>query len=214
MSDPRSKLMTGLLEALILNQLEREPSYGYGLLKTMEGLFGAEPNRNRVYPLLQRMERDGILVRTASEADDEGRPRQDYSLTPKGRDRLAEYRAMPESFRDGISGLWGAIPDRVPGSADAPSSSSTDSLASRAPARETTEDATAPAPAGIRIPLSAPGTAPLPYPCPDARVGIEKNPRNGDLAIRLTGCPMGAYDYCPKCPIWKATEGYRHLTFG
>ena len=61
MSDAGPKLLRGLLEVFILEQLEREPSHGYALLKQMAETFGAEPNRNRLYPLLGRMVADGLL---------------------------------------------------------------------------------------------------------------------------------------------------------
>jgi hypothetical protein len=44
-------------------------------------------------------------------------------------------------------------------------------------------------------------------------VGAEKDPRTGDLTLRLTGCPMGAYEHCPKCPVAQAFSGIRDLMF-
>ena len=60
----------------------REPGYGYGLLKTLEGA-GIPSDGNTVYPLLRRLEERGLL---ASEWNtDESRPRKFYRTTPEGR---------------------------------------------------------------------------------------------------------------------------------
>ncbi len=211
MDDHRSKLMRGLLEALILARLEDGPVHGYGILKVMEDLFGADVNKNRVYPLLQRLESEGIIERVEQdENDDGGRPRQDYMLTDDGRERLAGYRGMPEPFRDMMRQFWapragtGAVPDGGSAPAAGAIPVAAPSVPVAPPASTTT----------TRVPVRFPGSEGAPYPCPDARVHLEKDPSSGELAIRLTGCPMGAYEYCPECPIWKATEGYRRLVFG
>ena len=178
MPDAGPKLLRGLLEVFLLESLEQSPKHGYALLKEMGETFGARPNRNRLYPLLAKLVADGYI----REVGEPGGNRTLYALTDPGRDALHAYRRLPPAFRHALRRIWA---DAGPG-------------------------AQGPEPGGRTIPVqsdkAAPAVAPgsaLPYPCVDARVGLEKDARTGALSIRLTGCPMGAYDHCPECPVYK-----------
>lgn len=195
MSDSGAKVVRGLLEALLLQSLSRGPRHGYALLKEIEQLAGETPNRNKIYPLLARLEAQGLVAReTVDEAG--GRAKTTYSLTEAGREEIERMRRLPEPLRAALGELWPAMSAPPPRAASPLAPSPTSSLA---PA------ATAP---------TAPAAGELPYPCPDARINLEKDPRTGNLAMRLTGCPMGAYVYCPQCPVFVAVEGLRRITFG
>lgn len=61
--------------------LLREPQYGYALLETLNDA-GIPVDGNTLYPLLRRLEKQGLL---ASEWNtDESRPRKFYKTSPKG----------------------------------------------------------------------------------------------------------------------------------
>ena len=65
-----------------------EPRYGYALLETLK-LGGLAVDGNTLYPLLRRLEKQGLLVSEWN--TDEPRPRKFYRTTPQGqafRDRL------------------------------------------------------------------------------------------------------------------------------
>lgn len=109
-----------------------------------------------------------------------------YQLTDAGREALDRYRRLPAPFHARLARIWGT--PLVPPEQPAPAA-----MAARV------------------VPIAGPGQAP--YPCAEARIAIEKTPRTGELRLALTGCPMGAYDYCPLCPVSKAVEGLRRLTF-
>lgn len=64
----------------------QEPGYGYGLLETLE-LAGFDVQGNTLYPLLRRLEGQGLL--TSDWNTDESRPRKFYRTTPAG-DSVAE----------------------------------------------------------------------------------------------------------------------------
>ncbi|WP_313404310.1 PadR family transcriptional regulator [Aeromicrobium sp.] len=64
----------------------REPGYGYGLLESLEGI-GISVDGNTLYPLLRRLEKQGLL--TSEWNTDEARPRKFYRTSAEG-DRLAE----------------------------------------------------------------------------------------------------------------------------
>lgn len=61
--------------------LLREPQYGYALLETLNAA-GITVDGNTLYPLLRRLEKQGLL---ASEWNtDESRPRKFYRVSPDG----------------------------------------------------------------------------------------------------------------------------------
>jgi DNA-binding PadR family transcriptional regulator len=78
----------------------REPRYGYALLDLLKAA-GIEVDGNTLYPLLRRLERQGLL--TSAWNTDDARPRKYYSVSPSGervRERLAaEWAALDGSIR-------------------------------------------------------------------------------------------------------------------
>lgn len=185
MADAGAKLLRGLLDVFVLASLERSPKHGYALLREMSETFGTTPNRNRLYPLLGRMVGEGLVA----ERSEPSGTRTLYALTDLGRDALHAYRRLPPAFHEGIARIWSPPPPAA---------------APRAVQASGKQDAE---------PTPAAAEGELPYPCPEARVTIEKAPRTGDVSIRLVGCPMGAYEYCPLCPVSRGIDGLRKLTF-
>ena len=59
----------------------REPGYGYSLLETLSAA-GFEVEANTLYPLLRRLEAQGLL--TSEWNTDEARPRKFYRTTERG----------------------------------------------------------------------------------------------------------------------------------
>lgn len=78
-----------MYEFLILAQLSRRPMHGYLIAKILGDILG--PFRRMqwgaLYPLLGRLERDGLVVASDMVGDD-GRCRKVYAITDAGRDRL------------------------------------------------------------------------------------------------------------------------------
>ena len=71
----------------------RTPDYGYALLESLNGL-GILVDANTLYPLLRRLEKQGLL--TSEWNTDEARPRKFYRTSAAGL-RLAV--ALTEEFR-------------------------------------------------------------------------------------------------------------------
>lgn len=63
----------------------REPDYGYALLEALNGI-GITVDANTLYPLLRRLEKQGLL--TSEWNTDEARPRKFYRTSDAG-ERLA-----------------------------------------------------------------------------------------------------------------------------
>ena len=78
------------LELLILKTLALLPLHGYGVAKRIEqmsdGVFRV--TLGSLYPALQRLERDGLVL-AEWKASENGRRARYYRLTPAGRRRLS-----------------------------------------------------------------------------------------------------------------------------
>jgi PadR family transcriptional regulator, regulatory protein PadR len=79
----------------------RTPGYGYALLETLAGAgFGVDANT--LYPLLRRLERQGLLVSEWN--TDESRPRKFYRTSNEGRAVLtalrSDWRALDAAISD------------------------------------------------------------------------------------------------------------------
>lgn len=80
----------------------RTPGYGYALLETLDRAgFGVDANT--LYPLLRRLEKQGLLV--AEWNTDESRPRKFYRTSPEGEAVLAALRADWRALDASISDL-------------------------------------------------------------------------------------------------------------
>ncbi|GAA2669141.1 PadR family transcriptional regulator [Actinoplanes palleronii] len=78
----------------------RSPGYGYSLLETLSRA-GFEVEANTLYPLLRRLEAQGLL--TSEWNTDEARPRKFYRTTEQG-----------ESLAETLRGEWARV-DRAIG---------------------------------------------------------------------------------------------------
>lgn len=83
------ELRRGILAVVALSQLEEE-QYGYALLKKISDQ-GFEIDQGTLYPLLRRLENQGLLKSDWRIAD-EARPRRYYVISDSGRDALARLK--------------------------------------------------------------------------------------------------------------------------
>ncbi|MEU8138929.1 PadR family transcriptional regulator [Streptodolium elevatio] len=74
------ELRRGTVVLACLALLE-EPQYGYALLETL-GDTGVAVDGNTLYPLLRRLEKQGLLISEWN--TDESRPRKFYRVSPEG----------------------------------------------------------------------------------------------------------------------------------
>jgi len=88
------ELRRGAIVVAILSQL-REPLYGYSLRERLAEQ-GLEVKEGTLYPLLRRLESQGLLDSEWEVGD--GRPRRYYRLSRDGEKVLAELRAEWEDL--------------------------------------------------------------------------------------------------------------------
>jgi len=91
---------------LVLTVLAREANYGYQIIKRVndeaDGLFVWQ--EGTVYPVLHKLEKDG-LVRTQWQEAETGRRRKYYYITAKGRDALTEGSRQWDAFHSVVMKL-------------------------------------------------------------------------------------------------------------
>ena len=98
------ELRRGVIAIAVLSQLSKE-EYGYSLLKALSDQ-GLEVDQSTLYPLLRRLESQGLLQSKWRIAD-EARPRRYYVISRQGREVLAqlkgEWSAMTATMKKMLS---------------------------------------------------------------------------------------------------------------
>jgi PadR family transcriptional regulator, regulatory protein PadR len=98
------ELRRGVLSIAVLSQLARE-EYGYSLLKVFSEK-GMEIDQSTLYPLLRRLESQGLL-HSDWRIVDEARPRRYYVISTQGRAVLkklkGEWSALAETMQQMLS---------------------------------------------------------------------------------------------------------------
>jgi PadR family transcriptional regulator PadR len=83
------QLKRGLLDVCVLSAIKGEDSYGYKIIKDIKPYI--ELSESTLYTILKRLETAHMLtVRTAEHG---GRLRKYYHITPKGLNRIEEFKA-------------------------------------------------------------------------------------------------------------------------
>src|SRR5579871_2926026 len=100
----RLELRRGCLTVAVLAQLRQE-HYGYTLRKNLAGR-GLEIDESTLYPLLRRLETQGLLV--SEWREEEKRNKRFYRLSPAGEEiltqLLAEWNGINESLHTILAG--------------------------------------------------------------------------------------------------------------
>jgi len=83
------ELRRGVIAIAVLSQLSKE-EYGYSLLKALSDQ-GLEVDQSTLYPLLRRLESQGLL-KSEWRIADEARPRRYYVISTQGRAVLTQLK--------------------------------------------------------------------------------------------------------------------------
>lgn len=95
------ELRRGTVVVASLTALQ-EPGYGYGLLQTLAG-HGFSVDANTLYPLLRRLEEQGLL--TSEWNTEQARPRKVYRTSAVGGEVLQRLLADLDDVRASITSL-------------------------------------------------------------------------------------------------------------
>ncbi len=96
--------LRGLLPLVVLAVLEQGECYGYDLSRQLEAAGLGEVKGGTLYPVLARLERDGLVSIRWSQPS-AGPARKYYRLTPTGRTHLAEGTAGWSRFATRVMAL-------------------------------------------------------------------------------------------------------------
>ena len=91
MADPKSELLQGTLDMLILKVVALGPIHGYGISQRIRQISKdvLQVQQGSLYPALHRLEKRGWLESAWRESEN-GRQAKFYTLSRKGRKQLAE----------------------------------------------------------------------------------------------------------------------------
>jgi PadR family transcriptional regulator PadR len=96
------QLKKGVLELCVLALLSRGDAYGYEIASRLAK--GIEMGEGTVYPLMRRMQADG-LVDTYLKESTAGPPRKYYKLTAPGRESFAAQKSEWSSFSAAVNAI-------------------------------------------------------------------------------------------------------------
>ena len=100
----KAETLKGHLDALILATLREGPAHGYAVIEELKQRSGGafDLAEGTVYPVLHRLEADGLLASAWSTA---GRRRRVYRLTRRGRAGLVAQRGEWQSFARAVEAV-------------------------------------------------------------------------------------------------------------
>ncbi len=90
MVKPRSDLLQGTLDVLVLKTLELGPMHGWGIAQRIQQVSDSvlQVNQGSLYPALYRLEEHGF-IQSKWGASENNRQAKYYELTARGRKQLA-----------------------------------------------------------------------------------------------------------------------------
>jgi|SRR5215471_982857 len=103
---PKSDILQGTLDMLILKVVALGPIHGYAIARRLQQMSGdvMQVQQGSLYPALHRLEKRRWLRATWA-ASDTGRDARFYTLTSLGRTQLDEQRANWDRLSAAISGV-------------------------------------------------------------------------------------------------------------
>ena len=103
----KAQLRKGAAELAVLATLDQSESYGLELLERIHAAGGLELSEGSIYPLLNRLQKEGKILGRWVEEPEAVHPRKYYGLTDDGRTLLAEMMAEWAQFEAGMRQILG-----------------------------------------------------------------------------------------------------------
>ena len=105
--DINKDLMAASSTPIVLAILAEGDSYGYAILQRVRELSGGrlEWTDGMLYPVLHRLERQGLVATKWGESDS-GRRRRYYRITKSGREQLNLQRQQWQLVDETLRGIW------------------------------------------------------------------------------------------------------------
>jgi PadR family transcriptional regulator, regulatory protein PadR len=109
MPKPKSDLLQGTLDLLILKTLEVEPMHGWGITNRIQQRSDSvlQVNQGSLYPALHRLEEQGWVI-AEWKTSENNRQAKYYALTAKGRRQMADEKANWIRLSAAVANIVGA----------------------------------------------------------------------------------------------------------
>lgn len=93
---------------IILGILKQGNSYGYLIIKKIKELSGGKMKYSdgMLYPVLHRLEKDGLIISKWVMEDDSVRPRKYYGITELGKQELLEEQKQWSQVNSVLKAVW------------------------------------------------------------------------------------------------------------
>lgn len=103
------QMKKGVLDMLVLQLLAEERKYGYQLIMELREKSGDIfcLKEGTLYPILYRLEDEGLVESRWSEAENRQIPRKYYLMTDRGRQTLCEMYGSWRQIAEGVERLMG-----------------------------------------------------------------------------------------------------------
>jgi PadR family transcriptional regulator PadR len=107
----RSQLLRGVLDLCLLAVMDEGAAYGYEMTKRLRAHGLANVAEGSIYPLLGRLEREGLVETYRAASDSGGPPRKYYRPSREGRRSLEAGRSEWQAVRDAVDGVLVGLAD-------------------------------------------------------------------------------------------------------
>lgn len=101
-----TQLRKGIVELMILSLVDRQQLYGYAIVRELKEHGGLVAGEGTVYPVLRRLEADGLVSAAWSDEGPAG-PRKYYAITDAGRAFLDRAWVEWDGVSDALGDLRG-----------------------------------------------------------------------------------------------------------
>ncbi|MCD8325834.1 MAG: PadR family transcriptional regulator [Lachnospiraceae bacterium] len=103
----------GVLDMLVLQLLQGESKYGYQLIQELKSLSHEVfvLKDGTLYPILYRLQDEGLVVSRWSEASGTQVSRKYYEITEKGLEELKVMRESWQMISSGVNRIMGGMTD-------------------------------------------------------------------------------------------------------
>ncbi len=99
-------MLKGILEGCILEIIQDQNTYGYGILEILKKYGFSEITEGTIYPLLIRLEKQGVLL-SELKCSPLGPKRKYYTLTEKGQKERLLFLNEWEQLKNSVDALRG-----------------------------------------------------------------------------------------------------------
>jgi PadR family transcriptional regulator, regulatory protein PadR len=105
----RTELLRGVLDLCLLAVMEDGPAYGYEMTKRLRARGLSIVGEGSIYPLLGRLEREGLVETYRAASNGGGPPRKYYRASSAGQVALATGVSEWRAARDALDAVLGPV---------------------------------------------------------------------------------------------------------